>query len=137
VSADALDRVQSSSSHTEVMRAAQALKKTGGALRTHMDLSAEGTDLFKRYSNSSKETIDSTFNIKDFAVIVHLCKGVNADVVICMGEAGHPLMAEAVWDGSASDGPSEHVKAELLLATIAESVQVCRPFIVLSMFGPG
>jgi tRNA U54 and U55 pseudouridine synthase Pus10 len=105
--------------------AEKTLAKKGGALRTHIQMGTTGTELFKRYDNSCTETIDATFNVKDFAVIVQFCKSVQADVTIRMSEAGTPLMVEAAWESSDENDAAEHVQAELLLATIHESVQVC------------
>ena len=64
--------------------------------------------------------------MKDFAVLVQLCKQVQADVAIHMGPAGTPLLAEAAWPSSTAANAS-HMAAEILLATIGESVQVCFP----------
>lgn len=93
-------------------------------LKTHIQMDTTGSDLFKRYTNSCEDTIDSTFNLKDFAVIVQFCKSVQADVLLRLGAAGTPLLAEAVWENETANDAAEHVQAELLLATISESVQV-------------
>lgn len=56
-------------------------------------------------------------------MLVQLCKQVQADVAIHMGPAGTPLLAEATWSSSTAANAS-HMAAEILLATIGESVQV-------------
>ena len=97
-------------------------------LRTNVQMDTRGTALFTAYANSSDDTLDVTFNVRDFAVIVQFCRALGADVVLRMGAAGTPLLAEAAWAGAAGGGIAEHVAAELLLATIAESVQARRQF---------
>jgi hypothetical protein len=90
-------------------------------------MDTKGTALFTHYTNSSDDTIDVTFNLKDFSVIVQFCRAAGADVMIRMGSAGTPLLAEACWNyetkGAHSD-TADYLQAELLLATISESVQV-------------
>jgi hypothetical protein len=107
--------------------AEKLLQKKGGVLRTHIQMNTKGNELFKRYTNSSDDTIDVTFNLKDFAVIVQFCKAVAADVMVRMGAAGTPLLAEAVWEDGAANNMSDNIQAELLLATISESVQAWLP----------
>eukprot|EP00892_Ulva_mutabilis_P003355 jgi/Ulvmu1/1391/UM011_0119.1 len=97
-------------------------QRKGGLLRTHIQIDTRGRQLFKHYRTSSDETLDATFNVKDFAVLVQLCKQVQADVAIHMGPAGTPLLAEAAW-ASGTAASASHLSAEVLLATIAESVQ--------------
>lgn len=93
-------------------------------LRTNVQMDTRGNELFTAYANTSDDTLDVTFNVRDFAVIVQFCKALGADVVLRMGAAGTPLLAEAAWAGAAGADVAEHVAAELLLATISESVQV-------------
>lgn len=104
--------------------AEKLLQKKGGVLRTNVQMDTKGTALFTQYTNSSDNTIDVTFNLKDFVVIVQFCRAAGADVMIRMGSAGTPLLAEASWNTGAYEDTADHLQAELLLATISESVQV-------------
>lgn len=119
--------------------AEKLLQRKGGVLRTHIQMNTKGKELFKRYTNSCDDTVDVTFNLKDFAVIVQFCKAVAADIMVRMGAAGTPLLAEAVWEDGAANDMSENIQAEVLLATISESVQARLPvgsFLVASVVLP-
>ena len=104
--------------------AEQILKKRGGALHTSFELDTTGAGLFKAYENTSDNTLDMTFNVKDFAVIAQLCKVMSADIVLHVNACGNPLVAKAVWPDAEDNALSDCVAAELLVATILESVQV-------------
>jgi hypothetical protein len=82
----------------------------------------KGGQLFKSSELRSGDTMEATFNIKDFAVIVSLCKAMHADIMMHLGTPGTPLLVEApnAWAAHGMDA----VTAELLLATVAEYVQV-------------
>jgi Rad9 len=109
-------------------------KKGAGMLRTRIQMDARGRDLFKSYSNTSKSIGDVTFNLRDFGAIVYFCRHTNADVLLSMDSAGSPLVAEASWpdqdaalaseDHAAAHSAAHHVQAELVLATMADSVAV-------------
>ena len=104
--------------------AEQILKKRGGALHTSFELDTTGAGLFKAYENTSDNTLDMTFNVKDFAVIAQLCKVMSADIVLHVNACGNPLVAKAAWPDAEDSPLSDCVAAELLVATILESVQV-------------
>lgn len=99
-------------------------KRGGAALHTHFQLDTAGTSLFTAYDNTSDDTLDITFNVKDLAVLVQLCKVLQADVVMHMSSSGNPLLAVAAWPNAEDSALSDCVAAELLLATMTESVQV-------------
>ena len=82
----------------------------------------KGGQLFKNSVLRSNDTMEATFNIKDFSVIVALCKAMHADVMLHMGTPGTPLLVEAANHGAGSG--MDAVDAELLLATVSEFVQV-------------
>ena len=82
----------------------------------------KGGQLFKSSVLRSNDMMEATFNIKDFAVIVALCKAMHADVMLHMGSPGTPLLVEAANIGAGNG--MDAVDAELLLATVAEFVQV-------------
>jgi hypothetical protein len=98
--------------------------RKGKTLNTVINIDVKGGQLFKSSVLRSNETMEATFNIKDFVVIVSLCKAMHADVMLHMGTPGTPLLVEAsnIRVGHGMDA----VAAELLLATVAEYVQVCR-----------
>jgi Rad9 len=98
--------------------------KKGGMLRTNIQIDVNSRQLFSHAEMRSTDTMEATFNVKDFCVIVALCKAMQADVQLHLGTAGTPLVAEAVHT-SPTSSLAGCIAAELLLATVSESVQVC------------
>lgn len=96
--------------------------RKGKTLNTIINVDVKGGQLFKSSVLRSNDTMEATFNIKDFTVIVSLCKALHADVMLSMGTPGTPLLVEAANMGFANS--MDAVEAELLLATVAEYVQV-------------
>lgn len=92
-------------------------------MNTIINIDVKGGQLFKSSVLRSDDTMEATFNIKDFAVIVALCKVMHADVMLHMGTPGTPLLVEASNTGVGNG--MDAIEAELLLATVAEYVQVC------------
>ena len=85
----------------------------------YTQVSLDTTNHLQGYSHAGSGTLDSTFNLKDFKIMVALCSGMEAQVALHLAGPGAPAVAFPHLP--AEQGRPLGYSAELVLATLEEA----------------